>query len=88
MPYVNQAVREQLRSMRPPANAGELTYELTRMVLMHLEIHGDTFARFAEAIAALEATKLEIYRRLIAPYEDSKISENGDLPGFYREPGR
>lgn len=31
-------------------------------------------------IGALECAKLELYRRQIAPYEDKKTAENGDLP--------
>ena len=30
-------------------------------------------------IGELESAKLEIYRRLVAPYEDKKIKENGDV---------
>ena len=32
-----------------------------------------------EFIGELECAKLEIYRRYVAPYEDIKIQENGDL---------
>jgi hypothetical protein len=31
--------------------------------------------------AELECCKLEIYRRLVAPYEDKKKDENGDVEG-------
>ena len=30
-------------------------------------------------IGALECAKLELYRRVAAPYEDDKIIENGDV---------
>jgi hypothetical protein len=30
-------------------------------------------------IGALECCKLELYRMLIAPYEDAKINENGGV---------
>jgi hypothetical protein len=30
-------------------------------------------------IGEIESAKLEIYRRLVAPYEDKKIEENGDV---------
>jgi len=30
-------------------------------------------------IGALEACKLEFYRRAVVPYEDKKIKENGDV---------
>jgi hypothetical protein len=30
-------------------------------------------------MGVLESAKLELYRRKIAPYEDDKIAENGDV---------
>ena len=30
-------------------------------------------------IGVLECAKLELYRRVAAPYEDDKIDENGDV---------
>lgn len=36
------------------------------------------FQGIAETIAALECAKLELYRRIAAPYEDRKRKENGD----------
>jgi hypothetical protein len=32
-----------------------------------------------EAIGVLECAKLELYRRVAAPYEDEKIAESGDV---------
>ena len=37
------------------------------------------YAEFNEAIGAIECAKLELYRRMLAPYEDRKIAENGDV---------
>lgn len=83
MPYIKQEDREALQ-IRPPQNAGELNYELTRIVQIYL--YGDSnrdyqtsYQRFNDAIGALEGCKLELYRRLVAPYEDKKVIENGDV---------
>lgn len=83
MPYIKYEDREELQ-FRPPQNAGELNYELTRIVQIYL--YGDSdrnyqtsYQRFNDAIGALEGCKLELYRRLVAPYEDKKIVENGDV---------
>ena len=35
--------------------------------------------RMFSAIGALEAAKLEFYRRVVAPYEDQKMLDNGDV---------
>jgi len=38
-----------------------------------------TFDSASKAITACECAKLEFYRRYVAPYEDKKIEENGDV---------
>lgn len=38
-----------------------------------------SYREYRDFIGELEAAKLEIYRRQIAPYEDKKIKENGDV---------
>ena len=35
----------------------------------------------AEVLGVLECVKLELYRRVAAPYEDKKCQENGDVYG-------
>ena len=37
------------------------------------------YAHLNEAIGVLECAKLELYRRVAAPYEDEKIAESGDV---------
>lgn len=59
-------------------NAGELNYIVSKVAD---EFLGDepNYERFNAAIGALECAKLELYRRRVAPYEDTKIEENGDI---------
>lgn len=78
MPYIIEEVREQL-DYRQPKTVGELTYELYAAVLTYIESFDEKFAVYAEVLGALEATKLELYRRSIAPYEDEKLEVNGDV---------
>lgn len=66
--------------------AGRLNYTITKIVLEYFEsrksIQGNTkinYADWNEVIGALECCKFELYRRLIAPYEDEKIQQNGDV---------
>ena len=80
MPYV-------IRKLRGPAlkagasNVGELTYVLTRTVLDYLARTPDPprYRDYAEVLGALEATKLELYRKRISLYEDEKCAANGDV---------
>lgn len=87
MPYINQIRRKQIRwEGAQPATAGELNYLLTKMIQRYLGIDPSTgagahtsYTQFNEVVGALECIKLELYRRAIAPYEDKKIKENGDV---------
>jgi hypothetical protein len=42
-------------------------------------MNGENYQHFNDVLGALEGAKLELYRRRIAPYEDTKIVENGDV---------
>lgn len=79
MPYIPQKAREQLDSgVRDPESVGELTYVITRTVDQYLGAD-PRFQTFADVIAALQCTQLELYRRVVAPYETVKQGENGDV---------
>ena len=67
-------------------NVGELTYVLTRTVDSYLCSDPRGYAEMAEGIAALECSKLELYRRIVAPYEDGKMRANGDV--YHDIPGQ
>jgi hypothetical protein len=84
MPYIdgsaNNRINLEPESERDAMTAGELTFQLTSLCDRYL-LNGEglNFQSIAEAVAALECTKLELYRRLAAPYEDQKIQINGDV---------
>jgi hypothetical protein len=76
MPYIPRAQRD---SAEPnTADPGELTYLLYRLCLDALPPE-PRYRDFHAVLGALEATKLEFYRRHVATYEDGKIAENGDV---------
>jgi len=60
-------------------NAGELNYVFTVIVQNYLKDKGLNYQNINDCIGALEGCKLELYRRVAAPYEDEKIDENGDV---------
>lgn len=78
MPYIDWKQREDLEAGGRPTDAGELNYAVTILVRRYL---GRTprYADYNEAVGALESAKLELYRRMVAPYEDEKIKQNGDV---------
>jgi len=59
---------------------GDLNYTISRLLLGVFDLKDDPkYTKFNSAVGVLESVKLEMYRRLIAPYEDEKIRENGDI---------
>lgn len=74
MPYIPQSERTAYR----PRNAGQLAYTVYRASLDFLEGR-ERYEGMALVIGVLETVKEELYRRVVAPYEDAKIKENGDI---------
>lgn len=79
MPYIKAHARARINDGGVPLDAGELNYQLTELVQMFLHEEGENYAAFNTVLGVLTAMQHEIYRRLIAPYEDEKITENGDV---------
>lgn len=62
--------------------AGDLNYLISSLIaawLEPLENRRLNYDRFNAAIGVLESAKLELYRRMVVPYEDDKLGENGDV---------
>ena len=80
MPYIQQKDRAKVAEAGP-TSAGELNYAITMLVMKYLRRNDGiyTYKDLNDAIGALEACKLEFYRRVIVPYEDQKIKSNGDV---------
>jgi hypothetical protein len=80
MPYIDAAARARLEEGGRPETAGELNYAVSRLVDRYLaERGGIRYAHLNEVIGVLECAKLELYRRLAAPYEDEKMRVEGDV---------
>lgn len=58
--------------------AGILNYVLTNILIKILN-NKVSYSGINELTGVLECVKLEMYRRLAAPYEDKKIEQNGDV---------
>jgi len=88
MPYIKAEQRvhwdkiiadvELLLSETGELSAGELNYFVSSIIWRSLN-RNKCYAKANELIGALECIKQEFYRRQIAPYEDAKVKENGDL---------
>lgn len=66
---------------------GELNYVITKLVHTWLIEYGVNYARLNAAIGVLDCAKMELYRQVVAEYEDEKKSENGHVSEL-DDPGR
>ncbi len=81
VPYITPERRDQLSKDENVAaeNPGELNYVFTEVALDYLRRRGTSYQTINDIIGALEGAKLEFYRRVAAPYEFKKMTENGDV---------
>lgn len=84
MPYIMKHYRPafdvHLKEIGPHTTApGDLNYCITVLIHEYLKAHGVSYSTMNDCIGVLEAAKMEFYRRVVAPYEDTKIKENGDV---------
>ncbi len=78
MPYISPIQRTKVIH-RGATTPGEIGYELAKVVDRYLCRKPDIrFKDLAEVLAGLESVKLEFYRRVVAPYEDGKLKDNGE----------
>ena len=87
MPYITQEDRPQydkvieelvtlLKDKPPESVDGNLNYVVTRIIK---EVYPLRYYHINKAMGVLECIQHEFYRRVAAPYEDTKIEQNGDV---------
>jgi len=91
MPYIKQEHRECLKDgitklsheigylyhFKRQTRDGLLNYTITKLIK---ELYPDAkYHDWNEVIGMLECCKLEVYRKMIGPYEDLKEIENGKV---------
>ena len=87
MPYIKPENREKygvvleelvtiLKSVPLEQLDGELNFIITRILK---EVYPLRYFHLNRAMGVLESVKQEYYRRVVAPYENEKIKESGDV---------
>lgn len=87
MPYVKKDQRPALDSLVTPVidhlkklpveeQDGALNYLVTKVIK---NVYPKRYFHFNRAMGVLSAIAHELYRRVVGPYEDEKIKENGDV---------
>jgi hypothetical protein len=61
---------------------GDLNYVICELVGQYIAQTGVSYINMSEKIDAVHDAETELRRRLLDPYEDKKIMENGDVPSF------
>jgi hypothetical protein len=83
MPYVKQERRllliKKTSEFKEKLSPGDLNYQITFLIQNYIDQNKMSYQTINDIVGALEGAKLEFYRRVAAPYEDKKISENGDV---------
>lgn len=85
MPYIKPANRVafdiEIKSLVEKITCeGDANYVITRIIAGAMR--ATSYAAINAAIGTLECAKLELYRRLAGPYEDTKAVAHGDLPEY------
>ena len=80
MPYISPERRRQLMDATvSPRSSGELNYLITCLITEYLEKYGLDYTNLNACVGALSCAQLELYERVIKPYERKKRQENGDV---------
>ncbi len=78
-PVIDEALKsliEHIQSLPLEDRDGSLNYAFTRILN---QVYPKKYFHLNRALGLLTAVTQEFYRRTIAPYEDTKIIENGDV---------
>lgn len=84
MPYITQERRAafdaHLEALAAEvAGQGEMNYCIYKLATLVIDRIGESYDKLSMCSSAMEHAKLEWYRRRLAPYEDVKIKDNGDI---------
>ena len=59
--------------------AGDIQYAIAEIIKQHVRRFGLSYQTCNDIMGALAGAQQEFYRRTVAPYEDKKKEENGDV---------
>jgi hypothetical protein len=88
MPYIKRERRDEVDPTEPKIsaifhqqaeNVGELNFQITRLCIDYVKRKGLCYDTVNAVRGVLGCVTDEFYRRMAAPYEDTKIKENGDV---------
>ena len=80
MPYLSDAERRAaLEPTEIPKTTGELNFAVSRLMARYVEEKGVSYGSISEALSGCHEAEEEFRRRILIPYEETKIESNGDV---------
>lgn len=79
MPYVEQERRRFKYAEQVGVTPGDLNYMFTKLITEYMSSRNLSYQVINDILGALEGAKLEFYRRVAVPYEQTKMEANGDV---------
>jgi hypothetical protein len=88
MPYIKQerraAIDPDLQKLIKFLKAigmkkGDMNYVMTKMCQEYVAHHGKSYDHLSDVTGMLNDVKTEFERKVVAPYEEEKIVENGEI---------
>ena len=71
-----KSITNMINKLPKDTKSGHLNYVITKLILM---TNPNRYDDYNSLIGVLECAKMELNRRRIAPYEDTKIADYGDV---------
>lgn len=84
-PYITESTRKAIKKYGDSVinKPGELNYKITIIILEYLKriSHNRklSYADYNSIMGVLTGVSQEFYRRIVIPYEQEKLKENGDV---------
>jgi len=79
MPYIDKDARWLLHHERFAETKGELNFLITELMIEYMKNNGKSYQVLSDIVGAGIDAAEEFRRRVLNPYEDEKIKENGDV---------
>jgi len=73
---LNELINTLFNNSSNDSKDGMINYIVSRIID---RMYSPSYHQYNRAIGVLECIKQEFYRRKVAPYEDLKIQQNGDI---------
>jgi hypothetical protein len=83
MPYIKSGQRDVIGPLDyrqvPITSVGELNFAISKLCHEYIKQTAFRYTTLNEVIGVLECAKQELYRMVVAPYENKKQAENGSI---------